>query len=162
MTAKKKAAKPAEGTPIVECVRIRDEEIWKIPERHFVSDAGADLTVCRHVTINPGTRAQIPTNLAVAIPEGYFAMVMPRSSTFHRRGLIVHPGVIDSGFRGEVMILAYNPGQKAVFIQEGERIAQLVVYPAILAAFKPEKKLTAGERDEQGFGSTGGFSGDID
>lgn len=154
----KKAPRP-DAVPI-ECVRLRDEEVWKTPERFYQDDAGADLTVSRHITVNPGTRVQIPTNMAVAIPTGYFGLVLSRAATFHKRGLIVPPTIIDSEYRGEVMVLAYNPGQKGVFIQEGERLAQLLVLPVVRTEFKPEKRLTKGERDDKGFGSTGGFSGD--
>lgn len=143
----------------VEAARLRDEEIWKVPEKYYPGDAGADLTISRHVTVNPSTRAQLPTNMAVAIPRGYFGLVLPRSSTLHKRGLIVHPGILDEGYRGEVQVLVFNPGQKGVFVQEGERLAQLLVLPVVRVTFKSTKKLTAGERDTKGFGSTGGFGG---
>lgn len=172
MRKKEKETKEAVAEPVpkkvakaggirIECIRLRDDEIWSPPERHYGSDAGSDLTASRHMTIAMMTRAQIPTNMAMAIPEGYFGLILPRSSTFHRRGLIVHPGIIDSGFRDEVMILAYNPHpNKSVYITEGERLAQILILPVPVVQFVSVRKLIAGERDKAGFGSTGGYPGD--
>lgn len=158
MTAKKKAAEPA-GIA-VPCLRIRDDEPWRPPQRFHPSDAGADLMISRHVTVGAGTRAQLPTNLAVAIPEGFYGQIIGRSSTFHKRGLIVITGVIDSGYRGEVMIVVYNPTTRATFVQEGERLAQIILLPIQVGDFAAARSLPKGDRDEKGFGSTGGFPGD--
>lgn len=161
MKKKEPVKRMAPGGLDVHCLRLRDDEIWRLPEKAFDSDAGADLTISRHVTINPNGRAQLPTNMAIAIPDGFYGQVLARSSTFHKRGLVVHSGVIDSGYRGEVMIVVFNPGPRAVFVQEGERLAQIILLPVTRAAYKPERTLAKGERAEKGFGSTGGFSGDL-
>lgn len=161
MKKKMAAAAPKPTGPEIHCLRLRDDEPWRPPERFHDSDAGADLMICRHVTVGAGTRAQLPTNMAMAIPAGFYGQILGRSSTFHKRGLVVHPGVIDAGYRGEVMIVVFNPGPKSVFIQEGERLAQIILLPVTVAQFKPERSLPKGDRAEKGFGSTGGFSGDL-
>jgi dUTP pyrophosphatase len=162
--AKEKVQDPApRGPEVVQIAwsRIRDEEVGKEPNKHYPSDVGYDLVCSRYTPVSSRVRAQIPTNIAVAIPEGFFGLVLPRSSTFHRRGLISHPGIIDSGYRGEVMFMVYNPGQKQVHVADGERLAQLVILPIVDVDFKEErgvKKLPKGDRGDKGFGSTGGFN----
>lgn len=154
------AAKATKREGVIEVARIRADEVWGVPKRSYGSDAGLDLLVSRYTTIYTGTRVRIPHNLAVAIPEGYFGLVLPRSSTFHEKGLIIHSGIIDPGYRGEVMTIAYNPGMKSVYIGEGERVSQLLILPLIkldVVDVRELKKMTPGERGEKGFGSTGGF-----
>jgi dUTP pyrophosphatase len=143
--------------------RLRDEEVGKEPIRSHESDVGYDLVCSRYVPVAPHVRAQVPTNIAVAIPDGHFGLVLPRSSMFHKRGLMGQIGVIDSGYRGEIMFMVYNPGVKQVHITEGERLAQLIVLPVsdvIFQEVRGEKKMPKGERGIKGFGSTGGFGGE--
>lgn len=101
----------------------------------------------------------LPTNIIIDLPASTFGLVLPRSSTFYKKGLIVHQGVIDAGYRGEVQILVYNPGPKTVNVAEGDRIAQLMILPALKAKFYEVARLSEGDRGEKGFGSTGGFEG---
>lgn len=141
-------------------VQVRPEtEVGKEPVKSYEGDAGYDLFCSRHTSIAAGAKGQIATGIAVDIPAGVFAQVLPRSGTFYRKGLLVHPGVIDSGYRGEIQILAYNPYPKTVFIGEGERVAQLLFFPMTYVRFAEVAKLTAGDRGEKGLGSTGGFGG---
>lgn len=163
MTAAKKSTAPKWGHPAgveIPCLRVRDDEPWRPPQRFHPGDAGADLMISRHVTVGAGTRAQLPTNLAVAIPEGYYGQIIGRSSTFHKRGLIVVTGVVDPGYRGEVMIVVYNPTTRSTFVQEGERLAQIILLPVAVGDFTASRTLPKGDRAEKGFGSTGGFPGD--
>lgn len=140
---------------------IRDEEVGHPPERKHPSDAGMDLCCSRYMSIQTGQKAQIPTNVRVAIPEGHFGLILPRSSTMFIKGLHILPGVIDSGYRGEIMVMALNPSPpgpaRNVHIGEGERLAQLIVLPLVPIVMKKVKTLPEGDRGESGFGSTGGF-----
>jgi dUTP pyrophosphatase len=130
-----------------------------LPKKAYPNDAGLDLTVSRYQMISPSTRVQLPHNLAMAIPEGCFGLILPRSSTFLQKGLLVHPGIVDSGYRGEVHTVVYNPGPKAIHVGEGARISQLLILPIIEMGFvnRNKKNLPPGDRGDKGFGSTGGF-----
>lgn len=130
------------------------EETWA-PKREHEADAGFDLKCSRHTAIQGGTKAQIPTNLILDLPKNYFGQVVPRSSTFFRKGLLVHTGTLDAGFRGEVMILVWNPGQRVVDVNEGDRVAQLLILPRLEVEFTRVPILSDGDRGEAGFGSTG-------
>jgi dUTP pyrophosphatase len=150
--------------PLIEVVwrRLRDEEVGKEPDKTHMSDVGYDLTCSRYIQVSPNSRVQIPTNIALAIPDGMFGLVLPRSSTFHKRGLIGHIGVIDPGYRGEVMFVVYNPTRNTVHVGDGERLAQILFLPVCDVNFQEVRKASQfpkGERGEKGFGSTGGFQG---
>ena len=120
-------------------------------------DAGLDLRASESVTLEPGERRLVPTGLAVAIPEGHAGFVLPRSGLAMHRGVTVlnAPGLIDSGYRGELKVLLINHGAEAVSIDRGERIAQLVVQPVARARLVEEERLPDSARGEGGFGSTG-------
>ena len=120
-------------------------------------DAGLDLRASESVTLEPGERRLVPTGLAVAIPEGHAGFVLPRSGLAMHRGVTVlnAPGLIDSGYRGEIKVLLINHGAEAVSIDRGERIAQLVVQPVARARLVEEERLPDSARGEGGFGSTG-------
>src|SRR5881396_3235102 len=108
--------------------RLRAEAI--IPERAYSGDAGLDLAACERVELRPGERAIVRTGLAVAIPDGYAGFVQPRSGLAARHGVTIvnAPGLIDSGYRGEIQVVLLNTDSKQTFTAEaGERIAQLVV-----------------------------------
>lgn len=141
----------------MEYKQIRNAEIGVEPSRQYPGDVGLDLTASRHAVLHPNTRVQVPSNIAVAIPPGYAGLVLPRSSTFQNKGLVVHPGLIDSGYRGEIQVLAWNPSTaRSVKVDEGDRIAQIVLIPVFNAKFELVEDLPAGDREEAGFGSTGG------
>ena len=120
-------------------------------------DAGLDLRASESATLEPGERRLVPTGLAVAVPEGHAGFVLPRSGLAMHKGVTVlnAPGLIDSGYRGELKVLLINHGAEAVSIDHGERIAQLVVQPVARARLVEEERLPDSARGEGGFGSTG-------
>jgi dUTP pyrophosphatase len=129
-----------------------------LPERAHPGDAGLDLASNVDVEVGPGKRAMVATGLAVAIPEGHAGLVLPRSGLASRHGLTLAnaPGLIDAGYRGEIMIAVVNLDlQEPVKIARGDRIAQLVVVP--IANVEPmfQDELPPTRRGESGFGSTG-------
>lgn len=128
------------------------------PVRARPGDAGLDLIANENAKVTPGERALIPTGIAVAIPEGHAGLVLPRSGLASRHGLTLAnaPGLIDSGYRGEVTIAVVNlDPQEPVEIHRGDRIAQLLVVPFAEAEPVEVEDLPASERGTGGFGSTG-------
>ena len=108
--------------------RLRDDAV--VPERAYAGDAGLDLASCERVELGPGERAIVGTGLAIAIPHGYAGFVQPRSGLAARHGLTIvnTPGLVDSGYRGELKIVLLNTDEREPFVVEpGMRIAQLVV-----------------------------------
>jgi dUTP pyrophosphatase len=129
-----------------------------LPEHAHPGDAGLDLRAAVDAEVGPGERAMIRTGLAVAIPEGYAGLVLPRSGLASRHGLTLAnaPGLIDSGYRGEVTCAVVNLDPASpVTISKGDRIAQLVI--VAIPPVEPEwlDELPASERGEGGFGSSG-------
>jgi dUTP pyrophosphatase len=130
----------------------------RLPERAHPGDAGLDLRSAVGVVVEPGQRALVPTGLAVAIPDGHAGLVLPRSGLASRAGLTLAnaPGLIDSGYRGEIVCAVVNLDRdSAVRIERGDRIAQLVVLalPEVEATLVEE--LPSSSRGASGFGSTG-------
>lgn len=131
----------------------------KLPKYASIGSAGADL--CAHVpapvSLAPGERRLIPTGLRVQIPQGYEGQVRPRSGLAVRSGITVlnSPGTIDSDYRGEVSVVLINHGSEPFVVNNGERIAQLVVSPVVRAELEMSVALDSSARGEQGFGSTG-------
>ncbi len=137
--------------------RILDDAAT-LPSRAHAGDAGLDLHSAQTAHIGPGERWQISTGLAVEIPEGHAGLVLPRSGLALRYGisLVNAPGLIDSGYRGEVGVLLLNNDPAEIFrVEPGDRIAQLVVVP--FAGLNPVAagELADSERGEGGFGSSG-------
>lgn len=131
-----------------------------MPERAHLGDAGYDLRSVQRVDLAPGTRALVRTGISVAIPEGYAGLVLPRSGLAVRHGisLVNTPGLIDSGYRGEIRVPLINHDREETFlIEEGTRIAQLVLVRAAAAFFAEVEFLesAADNRGEGGFGSSG-------
>ncbi len=129
-----------------------------LPERANPGDAGFDLRSVADVEVGPGERAMVPTGLAVAIPEGHAGLVLPRSGLASRHGLTLAnaPGLIDAGYRGELICAVVNLDRSApVHISRGDRIAQLVIVavPELEATWVED--LPPSTRGEGGFGSTG-------
>jgi len=138
-------------------VRQLDPDL-PLPAYARSGDAGLDLLAAEEVTLLPGARAQVRTGLAVAIPEGYAGFVLARSGRAAREGLAIvnAPGVIDSGYRGEIKINANNHDSSApVEIKRGDRIAQLVILKVERAELEVVDALPLSERGEGGHGSTG-------
>ena len=141
----------------VDIAAVRLDGGLPLPAYAKPGDAGLDLRASESVTLEPGERRLVPTGLAVAIPEGHAGFVLPRSGLAMHRGVTVlnAPGLIDSGYRGELKVLLINHGAEAVSIDRGERIAQLVVQPVARARLVEEERLPDSARGEGGFGSTG-------
>jgi dUTP pyrophosphatase len=136
--------------------RVRSE--GRLPEAQHPGDAGLDLRAAVGVTVKPGERATVPTGVAVAIPEGHAGLVLPRSGLASKRGLTLAnaPGLIDAGYRGEVICAVVNlDPHEAVEVAPGDRIAQLLIValPAVSPTFVHE--LPYSSRGAGGFGSTG-------
>jgi dUTP pyrophosphatase len=128
-----------------------------LPSRAYSGDAGFDLAACERVELGPGERAKVPTGLAVAIPEGYAGFVQPRSGLAARNGLTIvnTPGLVDSGYRGELQVILLNTDRERTFVVEpGMRIAQLVVVPVAEVELEEVEELPASERGVRGFGSS--------
>jgi dUTP pyrophosphatase len=120
-------------------------------------DAGLDLHAAHDVTLEPDGRALISTGLAVAIPAGFAGLVLPRSGLARTLGVTVlnAPGLVDSGYRGELKVLLVNHGKQPVTLRRGERIAQLVIQQVESAELVEVGELPPSERGPGGFGSTG-------
>ncbi len=135
--------------------RLRDDAV--LPSQAYAGDAGLDLAACEGVELGPGERATVGTGLAVAIPEGYAGFVQPRSGLASRHGITIvnTPGLVDSGYRGELRVVLLNTDARETFVVEpGMRIAQLVVLavPGVEAVEVDE--LPESERGVRGFGSS--------
>lgn len=133
-----------------------------LPQRARDGDAGLDLASNADLEVGPGERALVPTGLAVAIPDGHAGLVLPRSGLASRHGLTVvnAPGLIDSGYRGEIMIAVVNLDRTEAFrIGKGDRIAQLLVVPFAAAVAVAVDELPETGRGTAGFGSTGIVAG---
>ncbi len=124
-------------------------------------DAGADLCTTVDVALAPGERALVPTGVSIALPEGYVALIHPRSGLAARCGLSIvnTPGTVDAGYRGEIKVLLINLDPASpIVLARGDRIAQLVLQRVEHAVFDPVESLPDSVRGAGGYGSTGGFS----
>jgi len=129
-----------------------------LPSYAHPGDAGADLHTAVDVTLAPGERALVPTGLSIALPDGYVALVHPRSGLAARHGLSIvnAPGTVDAGYRGEIKVLLINHDPvEAVTLRRGDRIAQLVVQRFERARFVEVGVLPDSVRGDGGYGSTG-------
>jgi dUTP pyrophosphatase len=135
--------------------RLRPDAV--VPERAYAGDAGLDLSSCERVELEPGERATVGTGLAVAIPEGFAGYVQPRSGLAARHGIMIvnAPGLVDSGYRGELRVVLLNTDRDEPFVVEpGMRIAQLVVVPVPGVEPVVVDDLPESERGVRGFGSS--------
>ena len=135
--------------------RLRDDAV--VPARAYAGDAGLDLTACDRVELAPGERATVGTGLAVAIPEGYAGFVQPRSGLAAKHGLTIvnTPGLVDSGYRGELKVILLNTDTEHTFVvEQGMRIAQLVVLEVPAVDPVEVDELPESERGVRGFGSS--------
>ncbi len=124
-------------------------------------DAGADLRATEDIELAPGERRLVGTGVRIAIPEGHVGLVTPRSGLAARVGLSIvnSPGVIDSGYRGEIKVCLVNlDPQIPVSLAAGDRVAQLLIMPFVTADFVPTDTLDDTQRGQGGYGSTGGFT----
>jgi len=136
--------------------RLRDDAV--LPSQAYEGDAGLDLSACESVVLGPGERAVVPTGLAVEIPPGYAGFVQPRSGLAARHGITIvnSPGLVDSGYRGEVLVVLLNTDREEDFVVErGMRIAQLVVLQVPEVDLSESEVLAESERGARGHGSSG-------
>lgn len=128
-----------------------------LPAYAHDDDAGLDLPSAHDVTLEPNGRALVATGLAVAIPFGFAGLVLPRSGLARTHGVTVlnTPGLVDSGYRGELKVLLVNHGAAPVTLRRGERVAQLVIQRVERAELVEVSELPTSERGAGGFGSTG-------
>jgi len=129
----------------------------RVPAQAHPGDAGADLFAVEALVIPPGERREVGTGLAIEVPPGFGGFVQPRSGLAFKHGIMVvnSPGLIDSGYRGEVRVCLYNSGEGAFAVNIGERIAQLVIQRVEQPVFTEASELTNTSRNESGFGSSG-------
>ena len=135
--------------------RLRPEAV--VPERAYAGDAGMDLSSCERIELAPGERALVSTGLAVAIPDGHAGFVQPRSGLAAKHGITIvnTPGLIDSGYRGELQVALLNTDARETFVvEEGMRIAQLVVLALPQVELVEVDELPGSERGVRGFGSS--------
>src|SRR5207302_1312139 len=136
----------------------RLEERALLPTRAHVDDAGLDLHALEEVLLGPGERAAVRTGIAVEIPPGQAGLVLPRSGLAHRHGiaLVNAPGLIDSGYRGELKVLLLNTDRSRRFaVSPGDRVAQLVLVGVHTADVVEVQELAMSDRSTGGFGSSG-------
>ena len=136
-------------------LRLRDDAV--VPAQAYAGDAGLDLAACERVELAAGERATVGTGLAVAIPAGYAGFVQPRSGLAAKHGITIvnTPGLVDSGYRGELRVILLNTDSEAPFVVEpGMRIAQLVVVPVPAVEPVEVDELPETERGVRGFGSS--------
>lgn len=130
----------------------------QIPEYAHAGDAGADLRSAETLVLEPGERALIGTGVAIALPDGYAAFIVPRSGLAAKHGITIvnSPGTVDAGYRGEIKVTLLNTDQQQPFnISAGDRIAQMIIMPITRASFIPVETLPGSDRGSAGFGSTG-------
>lgn len=133
------------------------DEGWPCLEYAYEGDAGMDLRSMEAYTIEPGARVTIGTGVAVAVPKGCAALVLPRSGLACDHGITVtnSPGLIDSSYRGEIGVILQNCGSETFRVSPGDRIAQLMVIPFVTVKPRHVDSLDETERGTDGFGSTG-------
>lgn len=131
-----------------------------LPSYAHPGDAGADLVTAEDVELAPGERRSVPTGIAIALPDGYVALIHPRSGLGARLGLTIvnAPGTVDAGYRGEIKVTLLNTDTRdTVRLRRGDRVAQMVIQRVERALFHEVTVLPGSARGEGGFGSTGGF-----
>lgn len=136
---------------------VRLDSELPTPRHAHPGDGGVDLFAREAVRLDPEAWTLVPTGIAVAIPEGYAGLVVPRSGLAARRGVGVvnGPGLVDAGYRGEIQVILINHGTEPLELERGERIAQLVVVPVVTQEFVEVDELPDSSRGSGGFGSTG-------
>jgi len=142
----------------VEVLITRLDPDLPLPRYAKGGDAGADIVSRIDITLAPGERALVPTGIAIALPDGYVALVHPRSGLAIKHGvtMVNAPGTVDAGYRGELQIILINHDKsESVSFKRGDRIAQLVIQQVERAEFVEVRDLPGSGRGTGGFGSTG-------
>ncbi len=135
----------------------RLDESLDLPAYAKPGDAGLDLMSSINAVIAPGRRLVVPCGIAIAIPQGYAGLVIPRSGLAAKKGITIvnAPGLIDSGYRGEVKVILLNTDDSPFNVHEGDRIAQLVIIQVPEVQLVEVKELETTQRGHEGFGSSG-------
>ncbi len=127
----------------------------KLPVNAYQGDAGLDLYSYGDFVLRPGERVSIPTGIKMAIPEGCVGLVWDKSGIAFKRGLKSMGGVVDSGYRGEIMVCLVNLDREDQEIKKGDKIAQIVIQPFLSVDIEESESLEETHRGERGFGSSG-------
>lgn len=136
------------------CKRLIDNAI--LPTKAYAYDAGWDLYSIEHVTIKPEERASIKTGICLEIPNGYVGLIWPRSGLSVKNGIDVLAGVIDSGYRGEIIVCLYNTdSSKELLLPAGSKIAQIIIQEIPMSIMTEAFGLSDSDRGRKGFGSSG-------
>ncbi|WP_458778826.1 dUTP diphosphatase [Arthrobacter sp. D3-16] len=150
----------ASGAPTLQVqLKMLDPDL-EAPSYAHPGDAGADLRARVDVVLQPGERKMVPTGVAIALPEGFVALIHPRSGLATKHGLTIvnAPGTVDAGYRGEIAVTLLNTDAKqSIELHRGDRIAQMVIQRVEYAQFISVNELSTSVRGTGGFGSTGGF-----
>lgn len=125
------------------------------PSQAYRGDAGYDLSVCEEAELVPGQWTNLHTGVIAAIPDGYWGHILARSSTWRHLGIRVEPAVIDSSYRGELMIYAVNTKKEPYLVTVGQRLAQIIIVPLPNVEWLEQADLPPGERGDSGYGSSG-------
>ncbi|NUU30885.1 dUTP diphosphatase [Arthrobacter sp. C9C5] len=151
---------PAYGAPTLTVQLKMLDDGLQPPSYAHPGDAGADLRAREDVVLGPGERRLVPTGVSIALPDGFVALIHPRSGLATKHGLTVvnAPGTVDAGYRGEIAVTLLNTDRdEAIELRRGDRIAQMVIQRVEYAEFVPVQELSDSVRGGGGFGSTGGF-----
>lgn len=131
------------------------DERATLPSVGYNGDAGLDLYAIEETIVPAGKRVMVRTGIAMAIPEGYVGLIWDRSGWAAKFGLHNMAGVIDAGFRGEILVVMFNTGEEDFKIVAGDRIGQMIIQPFLSVSIKESQDLPEAERGEGSFGSTG-------
>lgn len=146
---------------MVDVLIRRHDDAVPLPSYAHPGDAGADLVTTVDVTLAPGERVKVPTGISIALPDGYVALIHPRSGLAAAAGISIvnAPGTVDAGYRGEIQVLLINLDPRdSVSLHRGDRIAQVVFQQVERARFVEVERLPGSARGDGGYGSTGGMS----
>lgn len=127
----------------------------RLPTRNNSTDAGLDIYSNETTLIKAKKWSPISIGIAISIPDGYYARIAPRSGLALKYGLDVFAGVIDSGYRGEIKVILYNAGEKDYLVNDGDKIAQMIIEKCYIWNTELVENLDDSERKENGFGSSG-------
>lgn len=136
-------------------IKFKKQPEAKAPTRGYTGDAGWDLYALEETSVPPMGYMDIPTGIYAALPEGFWARITARSSTFRKFGLLVGDAVIDNGYRGELFIQVVNPFDRHVVVSKHARVAQVILHRIHELAWVEAETLPSSDRGNRGFGSTG-------
>ena len=151
----KEGDKTKEGKRLQTVLKVKKlSDKVKMPDYAYEGDAGLDLYSTEEIEVPSGSRVKVPTGIAIEVPSGYVGLIWDRGGTPVKKGLKVVGGVMDTGYRGEMLVGMANISKESVTIQEGEKIAQLLVQPIESVKVEEVQELSETERSESGFGSS--------